>query len=331
METITIIKPSTLHNAGLGLFATDNVKKGDTIAYYSGWYVSRQEATTLMKMGDWTHTITNIATQAILLGARDNELSELYTDSESLGNHLAQFANAIAPSPPSPTMPGYKWLRYWWRLTQDERAAFDRDSDKLMTPTFCSYLDNNKANSKICYSQSKVYLVATFDIKAGAEVLCRYGATYWKRLNNCSFTDAGLAAAKCSWVKQYKHFIKDKRYDPNECRLPHPRLSVQLTTESSLYQCEVDVDAVNDLINWSKKKIPPPESFPRKKVSFKQYCTLSTTSAGLFDSDNKLIGYVGYFQKPVIVFSDDSVAIILTVRLVYESSEVFASEYTFEA
>ena len=39
-----------------------------------------------------------------------------------------------------------------------------------------------KTNSKIEMWKNKVYLVATKNIKAGAEIFCSYGKEYWKNL-----------------------------------------------------------------------------------------------------------------------------------------------------
>lgn len=141
------IKHSRIEGAGLGLFATELIEKGDLITEYGGRVVYRKEAEQLRHRGEDTHL------RAVVLGSQalDGRVQQpLFSCDYYTRNHLVgSFANG-APKP----------------------------SDK--NTVYINERGIGKIHPSGETASDRVFLKAQRDLQPGEEILVDYGPTFRK-------------------------------------------------------------------------------------------------------------------------------------------------------
>lgn len=303
------VKKSTLYNAGMGLFSKCYIQKGDIITFFGGWRISQLEANILEKLGKWKHIIRNIYNGELFLCADYNEVCAKLPQEHNGG--FGQFANAVdAPLPKNPNVPGYKWkAKFWWRLSQDERTRVDKNPNEMFEPQFCNKVTFIEPNSKFQYTSEKIYLVALKPIRVGDEIFCRYGKTYWRKLNDCSFTHEVIENASTRWLQRHINLIfENHTYQKDKSRLPNPLFKTIFYTSLSSYSFEITLEALTELVDLMNRTVTTPLCFQTRLMELSLYKSLSFPTSSLYHH-KRIVGYLGYLNKRPVLVLENKVAI----------------------
>jgi SET domain-containing protein len=156
------VAPSSIADAGLGLFARKRFLRGDPITAYSGELIAHEEATRRRNKKEDSHIRRHVAFRVCIDGARLRDGTVVTEPLKQLiGCGLAQYANHDCDK------------------CNADFEFVDSDENEAATKRF---FDGEPFSSCSFDAQKRItFIYALADIEIGEEILVNYGRDYWNR------------------------------------------------------------------------------------------------------------------------------------------------------